>query len=52
MATGIRLNILRELNALETLDSESLTRKYEAVIGRRPATACAPVLRRAIAYRI
>ena len=52
MATGIRLNILRELNALETLDSESLTRKYEAVIGRRPATACAPVRRRAIAYRI
>lgn len=52
MPTQLRMNILRELNSLESLQGEELARKYEAVTGRKPATACAPVLRRAIAYRI
>ncbi len=48
----LRMNLLRELNALESLQGEALTRKYEEIVGRKPATACAPVLRRAVAYKL
>ena len=43
MATGLRINLLRELNALESLQGEALAQKYERVAGRKPATACAPM---------